>query len=59
MRSSLLYFLIYTLTLMFFAKPIDAMMGIDAFYGVMLAVVWVAISAAIVHIIHFWPSKVR
>lgn len=58
MRRSLLYFLIYAFTLMFFAKPIDAMMGIDAFYGVMLAVIWVVVSAAIVHVIHFWPTKV-
>lgn len=59
MRRSLLYFFIYAFTLTFFAKPIDAMMGFNPFYGLMLAAVWVVISAAVVHIIHFWPTKIR
>jgi hypothetical protein len=59
MRRALLYLFIYVFVLMFFAKPIDTMMGVDAWYAIMLMVLWVVISAAIVHIIHFWPTKIR
>lgn len=59
MRSSLLYFFIYTFTFVFFAKPVDQLMTINAGYALLLLVAWVAISSAIVHIIHFWPTKIR
>lgn len=59
MRRSLLYLFIYVFTLMFFAKPIDIMMGVDAWYALMLMALWIVISAAIVHIIHFWPTKIK
>lgn len=59
MRRSLLYLFIYVFTLMFFAKPIDIMMSVDVWYALMLMALWVVISAAIVHIIHFWPTKIR
>ncbi len=59
MRQSLLYFFIYAFTLTFFAKPIDIMMNIDGGYGVMVIAIWVVISSAIVHIIHFWPTKIN
>lgn len=59
MRSSLLYFFIYTLTLILFAKPVDQLMTISPGYALLLLTLWVAISSGIVHIIHFWPTKVR
>lgn len=56
---SLLYFFIYVVTFAFVARPVDQLMTIDAGYALMLLVLWVGISSAIVHIIHFWPTKVR
>lgn len=59
MRESLLYFCIYAFTLIFFASPVDQLMTINAGYALLLLVAWVALSSSIVHIIHFWPTKVR
>lgn len=59
MRSSLLYLFIYTLTLTFIAKPVDMLMMISPWHALLLLAVWVSVSSGIVHIIHFWPTKVR
>lgn len=59
MRNSLLYLFIYTLTLLFFANPIDQLMTISPGYALLFLAGWVAVSSGIVHIIHFWPTKVR
>ena len=59
MRSSLLYLFIYVFTLSFFAKPIDMMMGVDPWYSLLMIALWIVISSAIVHIIHFWPTKIK
>lgn len=57
MSRSILYLFIYSFTLCFFAKPIDRLMSFSAGYALLLLVAWVAISSAIVHVIHFWPSR--
>lgn len=58
-RRSLLYFFIYVVTFSFVANPVDQLMTINAGYALMLLIVWVMASSAIVHAIHFWPTKVR
>ncbi|TDN54903.1 hypothetical protein EC843_101962 [Buttiauxella sp. JUb87] len=57
MRRSLLYFFVYTFTfLFFFMSPIGHLIAGN---DLALAVLWVVISSAIVHVIHFWPTKER
>lgn len=56
---SLLYFFIYVVTFSFVASPVDQLITINAGYALMLLVLWVGVSSAIVHIIHFWPTKIR
>lgn len=57
MRRSLLYFFVYTFTfLFFFMGPIGHLIAGN---DLALAVLWVVISSAIVHAIHFWPTKER
>jgi len=59
MRSNLLYLFIYTLTFTIAAQPVDKLMTISPGYALLLLTLWVAVSSGIVHIIHFWPTKVR
>lgn len=57
MRQSLLYLFIYTfvLLLMFNSKVGESISDSEF----ILVAMWVAVSAAIVHIIHFWPSRAQ
>lgn len=59
MRNSLLYFFIYAFAFAFVARPVDMLMNISPGYALMLLALWVGVSSAIVHVIHFWPTKVR
>lgn len=59
MRSNLLYLFIYMLTFTIVAQPVDKLMTISPGYALLLLTLWVAVSSGIVHIIHFWPTKVR
>lgn len=57
MKQSALYFFIYLFVLCFLAKQIDLHMSISGFDGLLWIALWIVISSAIVHIIHFWPRN--
>ncbi len=57
MKHSLLYFSIYLFLFLLLVKPFEVLQQVSGFYSGMLVVFWIAVSAAIVHVIHFWPKK--
>jgi len=56
-KNTFLYLGIYIITLLFFSGPIYSLLIVDGYSSFLMLVAWLAVSAIIVNIIHFWPYR--